>query len=89
MVSQKVTEKWDRDYEKKKEKKKKVGSAPIGRTSMLTFPLFAIQKDDAQKKKGSHNNCVSQKCKPFLGVLVSTSMSASLPATGACKNKIK
>jgi hypothetical protein len=41
------------------------------------------------KKKGSKNNCVAKKCKPFLGVLVSTSMSASLPATGACKNKNK
>jgi hypothetical protein len=50
MVSQKVTRKWDSVYEKKKRKKKKEGSAPIGRTSMLNIPIVS-NINDAQKKR--------------------------------------
>jgi hypothetical protein len=44
----------------KKRKRKKVGSAPIGPTSMLTFPLFAKKKKDDAQKKDSKNNYVAK-----------------------------
>jgi hypothetical protein len=67
----------------KKKKKKKEKSRVSSNWANIDANIPTVSNtDDGRPKKGSKNNYVSQKCKPFLGVLVSTSMSASLPATG-------
>jgi hypothetical protein len=83
-----------KNKEKKKEKKEKEKNRVSSNRANINanIPTAAVSNilDNAPKKKKAAKIIVlAKKCKPFLGVLVSTSLSASLPATGACKNKNK
>jgi predicted nucleic acid-binding protein len=88
MVSQNVIWKRDSVYEKKKKKKKRKRKSRVSSNwaniDANITTVSNIRTTPKKKKAAKIIMLAKKKCKPFLGVLVSTSMSASLPATGAC-----